>query len=74
MTKVADLSTQEAAKLAREIWCCDGMQNGALKLIYHVLTEDENNSSALQTLVEMVDSLAIDSMAVALTEYVLKRR
>jgi len=81
MTRIADISTAEAAKLALDTW--GGIKRGMiqshygtareypLRLLYHSLTGNEITADAMMMLVGIVDSLANEPTSVALTEYLL---
>lgn len=70
MVTVKDLSTKEATKLARDFWRrAPGMQPAMMRLLYHVLTNDERNDEANYLFVLLVDSIADDASSIALSDY-----
>lgn len=71
MKKVADLSAEETARLASEIWRYSGDRANGSKLLYCALCKDGKDARALQLLIERIDEFANDAVAIMLADYAL---
>ena len=69
MSMVQDLSANEAATTASEIWKHRGERKAGQQLLYYALTKDDTCDKALLVLTDMLETIADEQVAVVVAEY-----
>ncbi len=70
MPRIADLSAQEAATIAREIWRNKGERKASLKVIYYALAQDKDCPEALLAFSLALGTLVTEEIAAVISRYI----